>query len=142
MTAASSRHPPPGAIEVAADTLVNVSAPAGKARLWLIDPQNIIIDADNVGAIVTALEGRSDVTVTTADGTPPYGTGSSGPGNIIVAASIQPDLGQSEYPSLTQNVTFTVMADNDVTIDNDITIGPASADAGDSMGVTITAGKT
>ncbi len=52
------------------------------------------------------------------------------------AANIQPDLAGA-YGD--QNVTLALTADNDVTINGGITIGPASAADGDSMGVTITA---
>ena len=114
-----------------ASAQVDASAPAGEPGTWLIDPQDIItIGVAAADAYETTLEGGSNVAVTT------IGAGTDA-GNITVAASIQPDLATATGD---QTVTLTLTADNDVTINSDITIGPTNADAGGSMGVSITAG--
>ncbi len=132
-----------GTIEIAADVLVDASAPAGKPGLWLIDPRDITIGApDTPGTtlanttLVSALEAGNNVEVNTSQA--PYGNAADpGAGNITVAADIRPDLTQPVYPSSTQNVTLTLTADKDVAINPGITVGPLDADAGDSMGVTV-----
>ena len=82
---------------------VDASTPAGKPGTWLIDPADIKIDSTNVSQIVNALEGGSNVVVTTTGTTPPANTevkdpdtpgfeGGDPTGNITVEISIQPDL--------------------------------------------------
>ncbi|WP_141699226.1 two-partner secretion domain-containing protein, partial [Candidatus Thiosymbion oneisti] len=129
-----------GTIDIAA-AQVDASAPAGNPGTWLIDPQDITINDAAATNIVAALEGGSNVEVTTAGtGTPQYGTvtNPNGPGNITVAANIQPDLAGAAGD---QQVTLTLTAHNDVTVNSGVTIGPASAGPGDSMGVSINAGN-
>jgi len=53
---------------------VDASAPAGKPGTWLIDPADIKIDSTNASQIVNALEGGSNVVVTTTGTTPPANT--------------------------------------------------------------------
>ncbi|MCK5361069.1 MAG: filamentous hemagglutinin N-terminal domain-containing protein, partial [Gammaproteobacteria bacterium] len=62
-------------------TPVDVSAVNGKAGTWLIDPEDITIDAGKASSIETALNEGSNVEVKTSD------TG-EGEGNITVAAAI------------------------------------------------------
>ncbi|WP_141699225.1 two-partner secretion domain-containing protein, partial [Candidatus Thiosymbion oneisti] len=123
-----------GTIDIAA-AQVDASAPSGNPGTWLIDPTDITIDIAAATAHVAALEGGTNVAVTTA------GTGTD-VGNITVAANIRPALDTNPDPNTpNQTVTLTLTAHNDVTVNSGVTIGPASADAGDSMGVTITAGN-
>lgn len=126
-------------VTIAADTRIDASAPAGKPGTWLIDPTDITIDAGMTNRLVATLEGGTNVEVNTS--APPYGDpDDTDVGNITVEASIRPDLAAA-YGN--QTVTLTLSADNNVTMDSGVTIGPepGKADAGDSMGVTITAGN-
>jgi len=133
-----------GTIEIAAEVEIDASAPAGEPGTWLIDPTDITIGIpDDPGTTVantileSVLQTGNNVEVDTSQ--PPYGNASdSGAGNITVAASIQPNLTEV-YGN--QQVILTLTADNNVTINSGVTIGPTNTDAGSSMGVTITAGR-
>ncbi len=102
---------------------VNASAPNGAAGMWLLDPNNVTIQAAGVntnvtaspnftttddnaivttGSIVTALNAGTSVTVTTASA----GTNSQA-GNITVANAIGKTAGG--------NATLTLNASNDIT---------------------------
>ncbi len=136
-----------GTIEIAADVLVDASAPAGEPGLWLIDPRDITIDPILADIIVSALEDGNNVGISTSststpqsveDQLTPLSPDPGQPGNITVAASIQPNLAAATGD---QVVTLKLTADNNVAINPGITIGPASAGNEDgnrdSMGVTI-----
>ncbi|MGL6161261.1 YDG domain-containing protein, partial [Microbulbifer sp.] len=102
------------------DQDLNVDTQGGE---WLIDPVNIEIDTGKASAIQTALE-SGDVTVTTADGgdNSDWSGGTNGTdteeGNITVNAAI-------DWASH----TLTLRADNDITINAELTsTGTTDAD--------------
>ena len=65
---------------------VDVSAPAGEAGTWLLDPEDIVIDGGKAGSIESALNDGSNVSIqTSSDG--------EGDGNITVASSIDKTAG-------------------------------------------------
>lgn len=83
-----------GLIETSGHTIdfsrvrVNTSAGKGPFGLWLIDPQDLVIDAAGAGNIVSNITG-SDITLTTAACNTTYGTcGPGTSGNITVSSPI------------------------------------------------------
>jgi filamentous hemagglutinin family protein len=74
-------------------TPVDVSANNGKAGTWLIDPEDITIDAGKASSIETALNAGSNVDIKTSD------TG-EGEGNITVASAITKSDGADATLSL------------------------------------------
>jgi len=140
-----------GTIEIAGIRVdASASTPAGKPGTWLIDPRDITIGQSLSETIVNALKIGQNVTIFTSSAStpqavegelPPLSPDPGQDGNITVEASIRPDLTTNPNATNQQTVTLTLTADNDVTVNSGITIGPTDADAGDSMGVTIVAGN-
>lgn len=101
-------------VEIASDTKVSTASDTGKAGLWLIDPVDITIDSGKATAIENALNNKSAVTVTTANGVAnSWGTNgiAQDKGDIHVNSSI----------TWSSNQALTLRADNDININADIT---------------------
>ncbi len=85
-----------GFIETSGSTLdvngidINAQAlsPTGLGGMWLLDPYDFTIDAYGASAISSALSSGTNVTVDTAFSTFTGGSGTPGPGNITVDATI------------------------------------------------------
>ncbi len=85
---------------------VDASAPMGNAGLWLLDPQDLTIDATGASNISTTLNGGTSVTATTSACNVSYGTCSGATGNITLSSNISKTAGG--------NAALTLTADNNI----------------------------
>ena len=98
---------------------VNTSAPNGHAGLWLVDPMNLVVDANAAATISSNLVGGNVSLV-------PDGENASGPGNAVAGAGdiiINSIAWSSGY-------TLTLTAYNGITVNAPITIQARSTSDG------------
>ncbi|MBR1216616.1 filamentous hemagglutinin N-terminal domain-containing protein [Bradyrhizobium sp. U87765 SZCCT0131] len=132
---------------------IDASAAQGKAGLWLIDPQDLTVDAAAATTISTVLNGGTDVTLqttaTTASGT---GVISNGQGDIIVNAGLSwssaSRLTLDAYNAIAINAPITVAGAGGVNLKAayDITTAPGVSllklSFGNGAGLTYAAGPS
>ena len=100
--------------------MVDASAPVGRGGLWLLDPQDLVINAAGAATISAALDSGTSVTATTSACNAAYGTCSGTLGNITLSGSIAKTAGGA--------ASLTLMADRAITINGSITSTSSALD--------------
>ena len=113
-------------LDLAPGLAVSAGSRGGAAGLWLIDPQDLTIDAAGAATISAALNGGTSVTATTSACLASYGTCSGSAGTIALTAPITKSAGG--------NATLTLTAGSAIALDAAI-----SATAG-QLALTLNAG--
>jgi filamentous hemagglutinin family protein len=114
---------------------VSTAAPNGNTGIWLLDPTDLIIDANGAATISSGLANNNIVVYTNSDGsTSGQGVTSSGVGDIIVASGISWSSGNtltlSAYNSIDINASIsaangglTLNANNAMSATAPVTVG-------------------
>ncbi|HEY7885082.1 MAG TPA: filamentous hemagglutinin N-terminal domain-containing protein, partial [Cellvibrionaceae bacterium] len=117
---------------------VSASSAHGESGDWLLDPYDWIIGPENAGIIETALDGGSNVTITTEYATLPNPSTGSSTVDILQNQDTTSDTSTGQAGNITVSSTITatgsgnltLLADGGIFIDEDISIGGAfTADA-------------
>lgn len=92
---------------------IDAGASLGAAGLWLIDPQDLTIDAGGAATIAAALA-TTNVTATTSACNVAYGSCSGSNGDIFVNSAITPVV------TAASGTTLTLQADRNITVNSNI----------------------
>ena|GEM_PF-1799015 len=103
------------------DARIDAGAASGLGGTWLIDPQDLTINATGAGNIQTALNSGTNVTATTSACSATYGTCSGSTGNLTLASSIAKTAGGA--------ASLTLIADGLLLVNSGVTVTDTSSNA-------------